>query len=323
MGRSPGNNTFISLFVFVIALSLLASCQQENVQPAEHAQPHPADAELAHAQPADVEHAHAQPADAEHAHAPPAPVATPRKPRQPIMKNLSVISAYTFDPSKGETGKISYELTEPARMRIAITEKDDPDQLYRTLIWDWQEAGRHVIQWDGTDQSGYPIDRKNCSIRTRCFARSAYRPGTRVIKSLTTEQLVQGLQGPPDHRGCDAEKCKPMKVRLAGIVEKDAKGGMAIKELSPGQVLSGVVTIEAEAAKDARGYADKTGYGVRWMVDQQLVAAQYYEKESDGKFRYAIDTTAFRNSEHVLRVSSCDHYDHTGLVGIKVVFDNR
>lgn len=311
MLRPPGNNTFISLFVLMITLSLLASCQHENVQHAEHAHPHPADAE----------HTHPHPADAEHAH--PQPVATPSKPPRRIIKNLSVISAYTFDPSKGETGKISYELTEPVRMRIAITEKDDPDQLYRVLLWDWQPAGRHVIEWDGTDQSGFPIDRKQCSIRTRCIAKSDYRPGTRVIKPLTTEQLVQGLQGPPMHTQCDAEKCKPMKVRLVGLVEKDAKGGMMSKELSTGQVLSGVVTIEAEAAKDARGYADKTGYGVRWMVDQQLVAAQYYEKESDGKFRYPIDTTAFRNGEHVLRVSTCDHYDHTGLVGIKVVFDNR
>jgi len=299
--------------VFIVAATAVASCQRRNVQHAEHAHYHAAE----------VEHAHPHVADAEHAHPHPAPVATPSRPRQPIMKNLSTISAYTFDPSKGETGKISYELLEPARMRIAITEKDDPDQLYRILLWDWQEAGRHVVEWDGTDQSGYPIDRMQCAIRTACMAKSAHRPGTRVIKSLTTEQLVQGLQGPPDHRGCDADKCKPMKVRLVGLVEKDAKGGMKVKELSPGQILSGVVTIEAEAARDARGYADKTGYGVRWMVDQQLVAAQYYEKECDGKFSYPLDTTVFRNGEHVLRVSTCDHYDHTGLVGIKVVFGNR
>ncbi len=298
MLRPLYTNTFICLFVSMVTLSLFMSCQRERVQHAKHAHPHPADAE----------------------HIDPAPVVTPARPRQPIMKNLSVISAYTFDPSKGETGKISYELLEPARVRIAITEKDDPDQLYRTLLWDWQQAGRHVVEWDGTDQSGFPINRKQCAVRIRCIAKSAHRPGTRVIKSLTTEQLVQGLQGPPDHRGCDAEKCKPMKVRLVGILEKD---GMISKELSPGQVLSGVVTIEAEAAKDARGYADKTGYGVRWIVDQQLVAAQYYEKEADGKFSWALDTTAFRNGEHVLRVSTCDHYDHTGLVGAKVVFDNR
>ncbi len=300
-----------TLIVFIVAVVAVASCQRQNAQHAEHAHLHTTDAEHTHPHLSDAEHAHTQ------------PVATPTRPPRRILKNLSVISAYTFDPNKGQTGKISYELTEPARVRIAITEKNDPDQLYRILLWDWQQPSRQVIEWDGTDQSGYPIDRKQCAIRTRCIAKSDYRPGTRVIKPLTTEQLVQGLQGPPDHSRCNADKCKPMKVRLAGFLEKDGKGGMISKELSPGQVLSGVVTIEAKAARDARGYADKTGYGVRWMVDQQLVAAQYYEKECDGMFRYPIDTTAFRNGQHVLRVSSCDHYDHTGLVGIKVVFDNR
>jgi hypothetical protein len=323
MLRRMGNNTFISLFVLMIAVLLLASCQRENIEHVEHTPPQqPANVEHEHPHAADVEHEHPHVADVEHAHS--QPVATPDKRPQPIVKNLSVIRAYTFDPAKGEKGKISYELTEPARVRIVITEKDDPDQLYRTLLWDWQEAGRQVVEWDGTDESGYLIiNRKNCSIRTISIAKSAHRPGTRVIKPLTTEQLVKGLQGPPNHSRCDADKCKAMTVRFVGLLEKGAKGGATNTESSPGPVLSGVVTIEAEAAKDGRGYADKTGYGVRWMVDEQLVAAHYYEKECDGKFSYPLDTSAFRNGEHVVRVSTCDHYDHTGVAGTKVVFDNK
>ncbi|UCG59481.1 MAG: hypothetical protein JSU70_08200 [Phycisphaerales bacterium] len=263
---------------------------------------------------------HVHSGDAEHVHPHPAP--TPDTPPRPILENLSVISVYTFDASKGETGTISYDLLEPARTRIVITAKDDPDQLYRVLFWGWQEAGRQVVEWDGTDQSGYPLDRMACAVGTKAIGKSVHLPGTRVIKPLTTEQLIHGLQGPPDHRRCDPGKCKPMDVRFVGISEKSDAGASVNKELSPGAVLSGVVTIEAEVAKDARGYGDKTGYGVRWMIDQQLVAAEYYEKESNGKFVYALDTTAFRDGEHVLRVSCCDHYDHIGVIGSKVAFHN-
>jgi len=304
----------VCFFMSVIAIFICASCQQKTIihseneqavhshtsEPGGHVHPHPDEAE---------------PQDSQQ-------VAMRRAP-EAIIKNISVISVYTFDPAKGERGKISYELQEPARTRIAITDKNDPDQLYRVLFWDWQKAGKQQIEWDGTDQSGYPLDRMNCAVRTKAIAGSLYQPDSKVIKSLTTEQLVQGMQGPPDHSGCDPEKCKPMKVKFINFVSKNDTGTQVSHESVPGTVLSGVVTIEAQVDKNARGYGDTTGFGVRWMIDQQLVAAQYYEKESGGKFHYSLDTTAFRNGEHVLRVSTCDHYDHIGITGIKVIFDNK
>ena len=312
--RDSYNNTLVYFFMLIIAFFACVSCHDENVQHLENR-------ESVHSHTGDTEHAHPHPAEAEHQDS--SPVAMPSRPPQAIMKNISVISVYTFDPGKGETGSISYDLLEPARTRIVITAKDDPDQLYRVLFWDWQGAGKQQIEWDGTDQSGYPLDRMTCAVRTNAIAKSVHQPGTKVVKPLTTEQLVQGLQGPPDHSVCDPEKCKPMEVRFVSIGGKSDAGTPLNKKLSHGAVLSGVVAIEAEVAKDARGYGNMTGYGVRWMVDQQLVAAQYYEKESDGKFRWALDTTAFRDGEHVLRVSTCDHYDHIGLVGTKVIFANQ
>jgi hypothetical protein len=298
-------------------LFLIGSCHREHVAEHEHS-------ESANLTQEEAEHIHAHEAGLEHTHTPAAKGENLPKPPPLILRNLSTISVYTFDPAQGQKGKISYELLEPARTRIVITEKDDPDQLYRILLWDWQEAGKQTVEWDGTDQSGWPLDRKACSVRTSSIAKSVHHPGTRIIKSLTTEQLVQGLQGPPDHSACDAKVCKPMELRVVGIGEHGQSGGNASPQESvAGTTVSGIVTLRVEAAKDARGYGDQTGYGVRWMVDQQLVAAQYYEKESDGKFSYALDTTAFQNGEHVLRISTCDHYDHIGLTGIRIVFDNR
>jgi hypothetical protein len=266
---------------------------------------------------------HAGAADEDHVHSGTPNGQKPGEPPRPPLEHLSVIGVYTFDPAKGEKGKIAYELLEPARMRVTVTAKDDPDQLYRVLFWDWQEAGEQVLLWDGMDQSGWPLDRKECAIRTRCIAKAVHRPGTRVIKALTTEQLVQGLQGPPDHSCCDPRFCRAMQVRFGAVAEQGNKERATKRELSPDMVLTRVAVIEAVVSQDARGYGDRTGFGVRWMVDQQLIAAQYYEKECGGKFTYALDTTAFEDGEHILRVSTCDHYDHIGVAGMKVVFNNK
>ncbi|UCD51957.1 MAG: hypothetical protein JSW27_04830, partial [Phycisphaerales bacterium] len=121
---------------------LLASCYREHRQDSAHSPE-------AHGRLEVAEHTHPHEAEADvgHTHAPVAQEAQLRKPPKQILRNLSVISAYTFDPTKGEKGRISYELLEPARIRIVISEKDDPDQLYRILFWDWQEAGPQTVEW--------------------------------------------------------------------------------------------------------------------------------------------------------------------------------
>ena len=225
-----------------------------------------------------------------------------------IVKDISTIRAYTFDPAKGEKGTISYTLLEPARSRIAVTHKSDLDQLYRVLLWDWQEAGKHELFWDGLDQSGYPVVLKECSIRMKFYPKSTYRPGTKVIQPLTTSELIAGKQGPHDHNMCDPDKCKPSKP--------------FVTEPRDGDVVSGTISVKVEVDKEARGYGDQSGYGVRWMVDQRLIAGMYYEKESDGKFEFKLDTTRFSNGPHVIRVGMCDHYDHVGSTSIQVIFEN-
>ncbi len=228
--------------------------------------------------------------------------------QEEIVKDVSTIRAYTFDPSDGEEGAISYNLLQPARLRIIISAKGDQDQLYRVLLWDWQEPGNHEVVWDGMDQSGYPVVPKECSIWMRFDPKSTYRPKTKVIQPLTTAELVMGKQGLHDHNTCDPDKCKLSKP--------------LIKEPRDGAIVSGTITIKVEVDKNARGYADQSGYGARWMVDQQLIAGMYYEKESDGKFEFRLDTTSFPNGPHVIRVGTCDHYDHVGATSIQLIFEN-
>ncbi len=241
----------------------------------------------------------------------------------PILKDLILSHAYTVDVEKGELAPITYTLTVPARVRIIVCAPNDPDQLYRILIWDWQEAGPQTVMFDGRDQGGYPLDMSKCAFWLDAYNKGNYRPNTIELKPLTTQDLILGKQGPHDHNRCFEDKCKPSQIRFVGFQNVLPDPSDDIFPIKEDVVLSGVVNIKARVAKDARGYGDMTGYGVRWMVDQTLIGAEYYERESDGEFEFQLDTSAFPEGSHVLRVSCCDHYDHIGVYSVRVSFKEK
>lgn len=239
---------------------------------------------------------------------------------KPVFRDIIFVRAYAVDPSKGEQAPITYTLTEPALMRIIVCAPNDPDQLYRILLWEWQEAGPHTVMFDGKDQNGYPLDMKKCAFWASAYEKDRYKPGTIELKPLTTQDLILGKQGPHNHLFCFKDKCKPSQVRFAGFQNVLPNPSDDIFPIKKDVVLSGVVNIKAHVAKDARGYGDITGYGVRWMVDQTLISAQYYERDCDGEFEFQLDTSAFPEGSHILRVSCCDHYDHIGVFSMRVNF---
>lgn len=239
---------------------------------------------------------------------------------EPILKDLILSHAYTVDVEKGELAPITYTLTVPARVRIIVCAPNDPDQLYRILIWDWQEAGTQTVMFDGKDQGGLPLDISKCSFWVTAYDKRNYKPNTIELKPLTTQDLILGKQGPHNHNLCFEDKCKPSQIRFIGFQNVLPDPSDDIFPIKEDVVLSGVVNIKARVAKDARGYADMTGYGVRWMVDQTLIGAEYYERDCDGEFEFQLDTSAFPEGSHVLRVSCCDHYDHIGVYSVRVNF---
>lgn len=239
---------------------------------------------------------------------------------EPVVKDLILVRAYTVDAAKGEEAPITYTLTKPARVRIIVSAQGDPDQLYRILIWEWQDPGPQTVMFDGKDQGGYPIDLSKCSFWVDFYDKEYYKPNTIELKPLTTQDLILGRQGPHNHNICFEDKCKPSQVRFVGFQNILPDPSDEIISIHEDITLSGVVNIKARVAKDARGYGDMTGYGVRWMVDETLIGAQYYEKECDGEFEFRLDTSAFPEGPHVLRVSCCDHYDHIGVYSVRVNF---
>jgi hypothetical protein len=75
-----------------------------------------------------------------------------------------------------------------------------------------------------------------------------------------------------------------------------------------------------------RGYAEEGGVGIRGYVDKILVLDQWLEPDDvKARFPYltwTLDTSAFPNGEHLLRLSMCDHNDHPGVASLKAKFQN-
>ena len=223
-----------------------------------------------------------------------------------FLTEVEAITAFTFDPTKGETGTISYTLTEPAKVRIRLIDRSDPELIYRVLIsYEKQEPGVHEIEWDGRDASGNYVDPFEIHVNI----------GAELTATNLTGQAIEilSLVGHPYghlHRLHEAEKCGFFTLQFI--------------EPAPASVLSGEVKLVLEVLGTFRGFAEEGGIGVRGYVDKTLVLNQWLEPEDvQAKFPYltwTLDTSAFPNGEHILRLSMCDHSDHPGMASLKAEF---
>ena len=224
-----------------------------------------------------------------------------------FLTDVEAITALTFDPTKGETGTISYTLTEPAIVRVRFIDRDDPELIHRVLIaYEEQEPGFHEIQWDGCDASGNYLKPMEMRVNIQ-----AEHTATKITQEAAH---MFGLVGHPYghlHRLHDPEKCGSYTLQFI--------------EPAPESVLSGEVKLVLEVG-DFRGFAIEGGVGIRGYVDKTLVLNQWLEPEEvQAKFPYltwTLDTSAFPNGEHILRLSMCDHSDHPGMASLKAEFQN-
>lgn len=71
---------------------------------------------------------------------------------RPEIKSVTV-SPISFNPSKGETASLGYQLAGPAKVRICVYDADNG--LIRELVaWAPRDAGTNGDKWDGRDKSG-------------------------------------------------------------------------------------------------------------------------------------------------------------------------
>lgn len=224
------------------------------------------------------------------------------------ITNQEAISTFHFDPTKGEKGVISYDLTAPAKVRVRIVNREDPELIYKTLIsYQEQVPGTHKLEWDGRDDAGNFVDLNTVGVQIQA----------ELLSTKLTQKAVEmfSLVGSPYghlHRLHDPNKCGFFTIHFT--------------EPASESVLSGEVKLLIEVVGPFRGYAEEGGVGIRGYVDKTLVLDQWLEPEDvRAKFPYltwTLDTSAFPDGEHILRLSMCDHKDHPGVASLKVKFDN-
>ena len=225
-----------------------------------------------------------------------------------FLTDVEAITAFTFDPTKGETGTISYTLTEPANVRVRLIDKADPELIHRVLIsYEEQEPGVYDIEWDGCDASGNYVDPFEVRISIQ-----AEHTATKLTRHAIEVFSLVGHPYGHLHRTHDPEKCGFYSLQFT--------------EPEQGSVLTGEVKLVLEVTGDFRGFAIEGGVGIRGYVDKTLVLNQWLEPEEvRAKFPYltwTLDTSAFPNGEHILRLSMCDHSDHPGMASLKAEFQN-
>ncbi len=223
------------------------------------------------------------------------------------LQEVDLTEAFTFRPEQGERASLRYRLAEPAQVQIRVKHSGTRELFLATLLnWERREAGEHVEIWDGCDYSGNRIDMSKATMTL--FARP---PGhgheIMPLDARTPEEIVHSEE---EHKH---ETHHPWAEEVPTL---------QILEPQPQSELSGVVVIRSQVDEDQRGYGDIYGYGVRYYVDGVLAREEFYQPESNGTFAYRLDTTAFPDGAHLLRVGMCDHHQHASSASVPVVFSN-
>ncbi|MFC2122739.1 FlgD immunoglobulin-like domain containing protein [Bacteroidota bacterium] len=224
------------------------------------------------------------------------------------ITDTEAVTAFNFNPFIGEKGTISYTLAEEAKVRVRLVDRDDPELVHRVLIsYEQQEPGVHNVEWDGKDASGNYLDPTKVRVHIQGELTS-----TKITRKAIQIFSMVGRPYGHLHRLHEPDKCGFYTI--------------VFRQVEPGSVLTGKVQLIIEVIGSFRGYAEEGGVGIRGYVDKTLVLDQWLEPEDvRAKFPFltwTLDTSAFPNSEHTLRLSMCDHNDHPGVASLKAIFQN-
>ncbi len=223
------------------------------------------------------------------------------------LQDVNLTEAFTFSPERGETALLHYRLTEPARVQIRVKDAETRELFLATILnWDLREPGEHTEIWDGHDYSGNIIDMSRATI-TLIARKPEHGSELMPLDSRSPEEIVH------------SEEEHEHGTHHAWAEEVPY---LRILEPAPRAESRGLLLIRSEVDENRRGYGDLYGYGVRYYVDGVLAREEFYKPESDGRFAYRLDTSAFPDGEHLLQIGMCDHHQHATSASVPVVFRN-
>lgn len=237
-----------------------------------------------------------------------------RGPNPVDMKDIDLRHLYDYRLGEGKVGSISYTLDEPALVNIKAKSANTRELFLSTIVdFGQREAGRHTESWDGRDHAGRVLEPTAFFVIWSAESMASFAPG-----SLPPEDEVAYADGKPVFK--TKGWAGHAHAKHATYAEETPK--LTITTPAEGDTLSGVVWIRSVVDEEKRGYGNKVGYGVRYYVGEELAQEEFYKPESDGKFAYRLDTTAFPDGELLLQVGMCDHNEHQTSLSVRVIFDN-
>lgn len=223
------------------------------------------------------------------------------------VRDVDMTEVFTFRPELGEIAHLRYRLLEPARIQIRVKDARTRELYLATLLnWELREPGEHVETWDGRDYSGQVIEMSDATI-TFIARKAGEMPPLMEVDPRSPEEIVHSEE---------------QHLHASHHPWAEEVPHLRILEPQAGAEVGGQLVIRAAVDKDRRGYGDQYGYGVRYYVDGILAREEFYKPASDGQFAYRLDTTAFKDGEHLLQIGMCDHHEHATSASVPVIFRN-
>lgn len=225
---------------------------------------------------------------------------------EPVLKNLS------FDK---ETGVVSYELTQPAWVRIRVGRGDGP--LYRTICdWERRPTGEHKEAWDGMEPSGAF---KLTGRKDLAFTFNYFTAGDEYISNIKVSDMqppageISGRHLPNLkinrlHKNHPREFCHEPEIRidLPKDTPKTKDGIYIVKDKIPVLISLG--------SKDKSWFRSER-YSTHIFVDDVFVQG---ELDGYAPYTWMFDPKGLNEGRHLIIVNLAGFNDHYGISSLPV-----
>jgi len=202
------------------------------------------------------------------------------------VRHLDFQEALTFDPAERPAGRITYELTAPAFVRLRVVRRQEVSFVLRTLLdWTWQPAGPHEIRWDRRDSAG------------------------RLVPNAAQECFVICEANSPLHALHSRARCHDPRLTLTPEAPAD-------------QPLRGLATFQVALDPGPESYFAESGTILYYYVDGRRLHEVHYAPGVRGPWTLALDTTTFPDGRHRVEVAVTDGFDHRAAATVEVTFEN-
>ena len=223
-----------------------------------------------------------------------------------------VLKTVSFDK---DTGRVSYELTMPAWVRIRAGVANGP--LYRTICdWERKDAGKHDEDWDGMDPSGkFPLKGRKDLV----FSFNYYTAGDEYLSNVQSSDIQQpsgnlsgrhlpNLKVNQLHKNHKHDQCYDtgLNIDLPKSVQKNKEGFYTVNKKLP-------IAITFDDKDKVMFLSER--YSIHIFIDDVFVQG---ELDGYSPYTWIFDPTGLNEGEHLITINFAGYSDHYGMATLPV-----